>query len=400
VGLNHQRAIDPVSVVVTADVFIVGAGPAGAYLAYLLAKQGVDVVIADKENFPRNKVCGGGLSRKTIELIDFDIEPVVQRHIRGAWLTYQNRDTIEAEIDAPAGCSVLRSEFDDLILRQAVGAGARFFPHCAFEGALRNNEAIRIQTSTGDVSAKYLIGADGVFSKVRKSFFPRDLVSYAPAIETLIPANDAVMADFGDRMLFDFGGMPRGYGWIFPKKDHLNVGVYSMFPRRSIRDDLSRFMSRYAALRGYDDVKILGHSIPTRNRERRYATDGVLLLGDAAGFAESFYGEGIYFALRSAVLAAEAFARAGGRRVEREYAERIRRHLAPDLFYSDLNARLFYPLQRFGYYRMARSKLCNYYFGELIGGRVGYRECFYKTLMTLPYWMVSERIPPSNHAPF
>jgi hypothetical protein len=49
---------------------------------------------------------------------------------------------------------------------------------------------------------------------------------------------------------------------------------------------------------------------------------------------------------------------------------------------------------------MARSKLCNYYFGELIGGHVSYRECFYKTLMTLPYWMVSERIPPSSHAPF
>jgi geranylgeranyl reductase family protein len=397
--MSAGESTNSMSLLATADVFIAGAGPAGAYLAYLLAKQGVDVVVADKETFPRNKVCGGGLSRKTIELLDFDIESVVQRHIRGAWLTYQNRDTIEAELDAPMGCSVLRSEFDDLIVRQAVAAGARFVPHCAFTGAVRNNETIRIRTTLGDVRARYLVGADGVFSTVRKAFFPRGLVSYAPAIETLVPANDAV-ADFGDRMLFDFGGMPRGYGWIFPKKDHLNVGVYSMFPRRSIRDDLARFMSRYASLRGHADGKILGHSIPTRNHQRRYATDGVLLLGDAAGFAESFYGEGIYFALRSAVLAAEAFARSGSRRVEREYADGIRRHLAPDLFYSDLNARLFYPRQRFGYYRMVRSKLCNYYFGELIGGRVGYRECFYKTLMTLPYWMLSERIPASQHAAF
>jgi flavin-dependent dehydrogenase len=102
----------------TSDVFIVGAGPAGAYLAYLLAKQNVDVVVADKASFPRAKVCGGGLSRKTTALLDFDIEPVIQRHIRGAWLTYQNRDTIEAELDPPSGCSVLRSEFDNLILQQ------------------------------------------------------------------------------------------------------------------------------------------------------------------------------------------------------------------------------------------------------------------------------------------
>jgi flavin-dependent dehydrogenase len=295
---------------------------------------------------------------------------------------------------------VLRSEFDNLILQHAISAGARFLPQCSFESGSREGESIRIQTSTGEMSARYLVGADGVFSAVRKSFFPRDLVSYAPAIEVLIPADDAVMSEFDNRLLFDFGGMPRGYGWIFPKKDHLNVGVYSMFPRRSIRDDLKRFMSRYETLRGYDDAKVLGHSIPTRNRERAYATDRVLLLGDAAGFAESFYGEGIYFALRSAVLAAEGFARSGGRPVEREYARGVRERLAPDLFYSDLNARLFYSSQRFGFYRMARSKQCNRYFGELISGRVSYRECFYKTLATLPYWMLSKRIPLSAHAQF
>jgi len=384
----------------TSDVFIVGAGPAGAYLAYLLAKQNVDVVVADKASFPRTKVCGGGLSRKTTALLDFDIEPVIQRHIRGAWLTYQNRDTIEAELDPPSGCSVLRSEFDNLILQQAISRGARFLPRCSFESAERDNDAIRIQTSAGEMSARYLVGADGVFSAVRKAFFPRDLVSYAPAIEVLIAVGKQTMADFDDRMVFDFGGMPRGYGWIFPKKDHLNVGVYSMFPRRSIRDDLKRFMSRYETLRAHDDVKILGHSIPTQNRAGIYATDRVLLLGDAAGFAESFYGEGIYFALKSAVLAAESFARTRGRRVEREYSARIQSDLAPDLFYSDLNARLFYSSQRFGFYRMVRSKRCNYYFAELIGGRVSYRECFYKTLATLPYWMLSKRIPPSEHAPF
>src|SRR5258708_1940710 len=117
-----------------ADVFIAGAGPSGAYLAFLLVKQGLHVVIADREHFPRDKVCGGGISRKTMALLEFDIEPVVQRHIRGAWLSYQNHDMVEAQLEAPSGCSVLRSEFDHLIVEKAVEAGARFLPNCAFEG--------------------------------------------------------------------------------------------------------------------------------------------------------------------------------------------------------------------------------------------------------------------------
>ena len=384
----------------TADAFIIGAGPSGAYLGYLLAKQGLSVVIADKEVFPRNKICGGGISRKTIGLLDFDIAPVVQRHIGAAWLCYDNRDMVEAELEPPSGCSVLRSEFDDLIVRKAVDAGATFMPACAFVGASRQGETMVIQTSQGEFRSNYLVGADGVFSRVRKHFFGNDLVTYAPAVEVLVPVTARVLAEFGDRMLFDFGGMPQGYGWIFPKRNHLNVGIFSMFPRKAMRTDLKHFLSRYDVLSGYDDLKVLGHSIPTGNRQEKYAVNGVLLLGDAAGFAEAFYGEGIYFALRSAILAAEAFATRNTKPVEETYGHLVRKHLTPDLFYSALLAKMFYPRQRFGFYRMVRNKHCNFYFGELIGGRVGYRECFAKTLATMPYWLLSPRIPPSDHPPF
>ena len=66
------------------DVLIVGAGPSGGYLGYILSKQGVKVKIIDKENFPRDKVCGGGISNKTVELLDFDISSIVQKKIIGA----------------------------------------------------------------------------------------------------------------------------------------------------------------------------------------------------------------------------------------------------------------------------------------------------------------------------
>jgi geranylgeranyl reductase family protein len=382
------------------DVLIVGAGPGGAYLGYLLAKQGRAVVIVDKEDFPRSKVCGGGISRKTIELLDFGLGDAVQRHIQGAWLCYQNRDMVEASLKGVTGCSVLRSEFDEMILEKARAAGAIFAPRTTFESVNRDSSAIRVKTSKGTYSANYLVGADGVFSRVRKSVFPKNLVTYAPAVEVLVPVDGKTMDSFEDKVLFDFGGMPKGYGWIFPKKDHLNVGVFSMFPQRTIRDDLARFIGMYGSLKGHPGSEVLGHAIPTGNVRELYADDRVFLVGDAAGFAEAFYGEGIYFALKSALLLAEAFMDSPHAGAEASYSRLVKEKLAPDLFYSDLIARLFYPQQRFGYYRMVRNRHCNYYFGELIGGRVSYKECFYKTLATIPYWMLSERIPPSTRSPF
>src|SRR5688500_4569949 len=108
------------------DVLIVGAGPAGSFLGYLLARDGFKVTIIDKATFPRDKVCGGGISNKTIELLPFDISPVVQRRVRGAFLTYQNRETVIKDLDERGGAAVLRSEFDHFLLQQAIGAGVEF----------------------------------------------------------------------------------------------------------------------------------------------------------------------------------------------------------------------------------------------------------------------------------
>ena len=117
------------------DVLIVGAGPAGSFLGYLLARTGFDVTIIDKATFPRDKVCGGGLSNKTVELLPFDISPVMQRRVTGAFLTYQNRDTVVKDMGERGGIAVLRSAFDHFLLRKAIDAGGRFHGNTAFVGA-------------------------------------------------------------------------------------------------------------------------------------------------------------------------------------------------------------------------------------------------------------------------
>ncbi|MGI8896045.1 MAG: geranylgeranyl reductase family protein [Casimicrobiaceae bacterium] len=374
-----------------ADILIVGAGPSGSLLGPLLARSGHTVRIIDKATFPRDKVCGGGISHKTIELLPFDISSIIQKRLKGAFLTYQNCDTVIKDLGERSGAAVLRSDFDHSLLQKAIDAGAKFDGNTEFVKAEKIGDRVTVTTSRGAITTRYIVGADGVMSRVRESVFGRGLVTYAPGVEALVSVSSDKAERIGDRVLFDFSGMPRGYGWIFPKKDHLNVGVFSIYPTRSIKKDLARFMSWYGILASPSHVKNLGFAIPLKNTRREFERDNFLLVGDAGGFAESFYGEGIYFALKSAVVAAEALTAAFDRPSERAYSRLVDERIQPDLTYSELNARMFFAIQRFGFYRMVRNIHVNYYFSELIAGGVGHRECFYKTILTIPYWLFSKK---------
>lgn len=371
------------------DVVIIGAGPSGAYSAYLMAKQGLRVLLCDRAAFPREKTCGGGISQKTVDLLEFDISSVVERRLQGAWLTYRNRDAVVKDLGAKSGVAVLRSRFDSLIVEKARAEGAEFRPSCSFESACRHGDTIDVTTSGGTFRGKYLIGADGVFSRVRSVLFGRDVVTYAPAVEAWIYVPGPVIDTYEDRVLFDFGGMPGGYGWIFPKRDHLNVGVFSIFPSRDINAELRRFIALYGSLKNCDAIEFRGHAIPLKNRKKVYQEGNVWLVGDAAGFAESFYGEGIFFGLKSAVVAGKAIRESFDHPRDMSYTDLLGNELLTDLRYSELNARLFFSFQKFGFYRMVRRQFVNNLFAGLITGGVGHRECFYKTLATAPYWLAS-----------
>ena len=140
--------------------------------------------------------------------------------------------------------------------------------------------------------------------------------------------------------LFDLGGMWRGYGWIFPKSDHLNVGVYSPFGAKGLREELARFMGRYPVLSMARSVRYQGYAIPVHNRRGEFARGRVWLVGAAAGLAESVFGEGIYFALKSAAQAAQAFLEAGREPAGEHYERLLRRELLPELRASRQLARL------------------------------------------------------------
>jgi len=378
----------------TYDAIVVGAGPAGAHLAYLLARAGRSVALLDRARFPRDKVCGGGVSRKSIALLDFDITPIAHKWVSGAFLTFQNRAGVVKDLGYAAGCMVLRSEFDQLLLERARAAGAFYFGETVFLDVREQSDSLVVETSRGPLRGRRLFAADGVASAVRKKVFGRGLVGTVPALEARVDLPESALAGFGDRAVFDFGGMPRGYGWIFPKRDHLNVGVYSPFGGSGLARQLSSFLERYPALRDRSKLTTFGYAIPLRNNAGLFERGRVALLGDAAGLVECVFGEGIYFALMSAALAARAeIARAGGEALS--YSQLLRRELLPELRAARLLAKGLYTFQEFAFRHLVCNDRINRLFAGLIAGDTGYRECLAKALLTAPAW-IARPAPPRD----
>jgi geranylgeranyl reductase family protein len=377
------------------DVIVAGAGPAGSYAAYLLARSGAAVALLDKSQFPREKPCGGALSRKALDLIDFDLSPVVHARAVGAWVTFGER-AVRRDANGIAAAMTVRSELDAFLVERAVAAGARFHPGAALLDVQSRPDGVGVATAQGELRARYLFAADGVGSTVRARVFGKRAVEYAPAVEALIYAPPDLLVRFTERVVLELAGMPRGYGWIFGKRDHLNVGVFSIHGASGLRAHLAAFVARHPELARCEHVRHFGAPIPVRNAIGEFERGRVWLLGDAAGFAEAVLGEGIYFALKSGDLAARAFLDAKGEPSAGCYTRRLRREVLPELAASRLLARWCYAHPRFVFERIACSSYAGGLFLGLVTGDVGYRECLVKTAATFPWWLSAPRIPASE----
>ena len=373
------------------DVVIVGGGPSGAFLAGGLAADGLKVAVVDKACFPREKVCGGGISNKTLALLPTEVRESCVRSISGAILTYRNTRHLEKNLGPAGGGTVLREELDFALLQRAIDLGAAFFGEAEFQGAFREAGVWVSEAGGQRFRSPILVGADGVFSQVRHRLFGRDLVKYTPAVEAHFYCGEDVVQLFGGRLLFDLAGMPKGYGWIFPKADHLNVGVYSIFDSQDIRGDFTRFVESYPLLKRALRIRRFGHAIPVRNVRRQYEKQGCLLVGDAGGFAEPFYGEGIFFALKSADCARRAIGAFFSQGREGEYSRLVQREVESDLAYSLRNSRLYFSYQELGFRLLAENSITCEWFAQLIHGGMSHREVFLRTVLGAPVWALSRK---------
>ncbi|MCZ7564974.1 MAG: hypothetical protein M5U08_15360 [Burkholderiales bacterium] len=248
-------------------------------------------------------------------------------------------------------------------------------------------------TSRGTLACRRVFAADGVASAVRAKLFGRRAVAYVPALEALVRVPAAAHERFAERVVLDFGGMPHGYGWIFPKRDHLNVGVYSPFGGSALRAHLERFMARCPELGRRRAIEHRGFAIPLRNAAGVFEHGPVALVGDAAGLAEAIFGEGIYFALASAALAAQAETECERGAAPLRYSALLRARLLPELRAAWWLARLLFACPEFSFGHLVRNDRASDLFAGVITGETRYRDCLRQILLAAPKWLFRERTP-------
>jgi geranylgeranyl reductase family protein len=283
------------------DAIVVGAGPAGSATAIRLARAGACVLLADRARFPRDKPCGGGLTGRAVRELPVDVAPVVEDVVHSFEVRLAYRKRFERRSEAPLVLMTQRRRLDTFLAEQAAAAGAVFRDGVTVEGLTVGPDGASLRIGGTAVHGRVLVGADGVNGRIARDAGLGGGILYGIALE----GNGPLLDGQSGRATVELGVVPGGYGWVFPKADHANYGVGGWAaegPR------LRAHLRRHCAEHGVDDTQLRdvhGRRLPFR-RTTSAACGPVLLVGDAAGLVDPLSGDGIYEALVSARLAAEA----------------------------------------------------------------------------------------------
>ncbi len=320
------------------SIAILGGGPAGAFAAERLAGAGLKVTLYD-EKLAWEKPCGGGLTFKAYSQYPFLIEsPTPKRLVRETVLSAPGVGEAVVQLQDPL---VIYSRFDlnRMLLERADAAGAQIEKARVTEIA-RTDSGWRLRTSGGAAEADFCIVATGARNPLRN-------------FGTLLRAGDAMTALGyyvpGDQPRIDIQFLPplEGYIWVFPRCGHLSVGICGKGePAAALRKRLEQFMIERGI--AWKDGSFYSHLLPSLDaaswRNNRVADDGWFAVGDAAGLVDPITGEGLYYAIRSADLAARTLLSEIGGLAEKivQYRQALRRDFAADLeFGARLAKRMF-----------------------------------------------------------
>jgi len=371
------------------DIAIVGAGPAGAWAAYSLARRGARVTIFDPSH-PREKACGGGVTGRALALV---ADALAETSLPASTIRRARFLETERGRSAVVPLSTLcetdlvvasRATFDAALLESARQAGATLITARVTDVTLEPGGA-RIHTKDGAYRTRFLVGADGTNSLVRRRLargFGRDDLSIATGYFAHGVTSDEILIE----LISD----PPGYIWSFPRPTHLAVGICAQADSGATAAALRERAAAWIRATGIaDGARLEPYSWPIPSlsvqslRRVELAGPSWCVAGDAAGLVDPITREGIYFALLSGQWAAEAAIDGDAS----QYASRIRSEIMPELAHAAQLKASFFRLASTGLLIRAlqHSPAVNGVMADLIAGRQSYLGLKWRLLRTLEW---------------
>jgi flavin-dependent dehydrogenase len=364
-------------------VAVVGAGPSGSLLAWRLARDGADVTIFDPSH-PREKPCGGGVTARALDRLPPapDDDPLPGRRVSECRFDSGEGDWVDVTLPRPM-LVASRRELDAWLLRRAIAAGAR---HVA-ERVRVVDDGGRLVTNGRDVVCDVVVGADGATSLVRRTF-----LGPTPTRRLAIAAGWFARGTAPALVRFTPG--ITGYSWLFPRPDHVGVGIcapLAAVPTRELLGLLEREARHHFPALVDDEARRYAATIPSPDTDetsiREIAGPRWALVGDAAALADPVTGEGIHHALRSAEILADTLREAGS---PEGYPDRLLEDLGRDLLKAAaLRERFFAPgLPRRMVRYAARSPAIRRVLVDLVLGEQGYLDLKGRLLRAGPRFLL------------
>ena len=238
--------------------------------------------------------------------MDFPISPVVERVIDKAKLTYRLNEGFTRSFPQPFSYMTMRAKFDQYLVDQAISAGACFMDGFRVNRIEAGNGGTHIIGEKDSFIGKVLVGADGANSVVAHQLGLLRDAEIGAALESEVYTEPQYQHPWESTAGLDFGSLRGGYMWVFPKEDHLSIGVAGFIKSRDrFRTLLNEYLG-FLQLGDYKEESTKGHRLPRRRQGMAIQKQGALLVGDAAGLVDFWTGEGIYYAIKSAQLAVPA----------------------------------------------------------------------------------------------
>jgi len=318
------------------DAIVVGAGPAGSTAAYRLADAGASVLLLDRATFPRDKPCGGGVTGRAARLLPFSIDPVVEDVVSAVELRLRFGRTFERGGGEPLAYMTQRRRLDHFLAEKAIEAGAEFRDGVRVTAVEAGPDGVAVSTGAERFSAYAFVGADGVNGMSAKALGLGGNRTVGVAVEGNVPHGLVDPERYRGRLVIELGTVPGGYGWVFPKGDHVNLGVGGWGGEApNLRAELARLCEAHGV--SPDElVDFRGYRLPLREPHATLARGRALIVGDAAGLIDPVSGDGMFEGFLSSQFAAEAVLDLlGGRAPSLDaYGERLTARLATHLWAS------------------------------------------------------------------